>query len=385
MHNPMATPVDGVETQASGLEITKIVTIPLVAPLAREFKGSYYSMTHRATLIIQLHTASGIVGEAYVGDELAGLHEIDKIVTDEIAPRVMGMDAFRTSQIWESAYPATYDILRDRRLGLVALAAIDTAVWDAVGKALGQPLWKLWGGYTNKVAMIAIGGYYGEPLGTIADEISSYKSMGLAGMKFKIGGDSPAVDAERVREAFRAGGEDFLIAVDANQGYTVHQAIEFGRRTEDLPIMWFEEPVRWHNDRRSLAAVRQAIVHPVCAGQGEFSPSGCRDLMEESSIDVCNFDASWSGGPTAWLRTAAIAHSYDTKMGHHEEPQVSAHLMASQSHGTVIECFHPDRDPFWWNMISNRPELEDGYLTLSDAPGLGWELNWDYIDQYRAR
>ncbi len=384
MHDPMIAPADGAKSTGSGLEITKVVTIPVVAPLAREFKGSYYSMTHRATLIIQMHTASGIMGEAYVGDELAGLHEIDKIVTDEISPRIIGLDAFRTAHIWETAYPATYDILRDRRLGLVALAAVDTAVWDAVGKALETPLWKLWGGFTNRVPMIAIGGYYGEPLGTIAEEIASYESMGLAGMKFKIGGASPEVDAERVREAFRAGGSEFLIAVDANQGYSVQQAIEFGRRTDDLKIMWFEEPVRWHNDRRSLAAVRQSIPHPVCAGQGEFSPSGCRDLMEESSIDVCNFDASWSGGPTAWLRTAAIAHSYDTKMGHHEEPQVSAHLMASQSHGTVIECFHPDRDPFWWNMIANRPELEDGYLTLSDRPGLGWELNWDYIDKYRV-
>jgi L-alanine-DL-glutamate epimerase-like enolase superfamily enzyme len=384
MHKPMKAPVQSDVTHERGLFITKIETIPIVAPLAREFKGSYYSMAQRATLIIQLHTSEGIMGEAYVGDELAGLHEINRIVTNEIAPRLIGMDAMRTAQCWEAAYPATYDILRDRRLGLVALAATDTAIWDAVGKAVGQPLWKLWGGYTNKVAMIAIGGYYGEPLGTIADEIASYKSMGLGGMKFKIGGATPEVDSERVRAAFAAAGSDFVIAVDANQGYTVQDAIEFGRRTSDLDIMWFEEPVRWHNDRRSMAAVRQATPHPVCAGQSEFSPSGCRDLMEEASIDVCNFDASWSGGPTAWLRTAAIAHSYDTKMGHHEEPQVSSHLIASQSHGTVIECFHPDRDPFWWNMIANRPQLDNGYLTLSDAPGLGWELNWDYIDQYRV-
>jgi L-alanine-DL-glutamate epimerase-like enolase superfamily enzyme len=384
MHNPMKSPADAQVTAGSELEIAKIVTVPVVAPLAREFKGSYYSMSQRATLVIQVHMTSGIVGEAYVGDELAGLQEINRIVNEEIAPRVKGMDAFRTAQTWEAAYPATYDILRDRRFGLVAVAAVDTAIWDAVGKAVEKPLWKLWGGYTNTMPMIAIGGYYGEPLGTIAEEISSYKSLGLAGMKFKVGGASPEVDAERVREAFRAGGSDFLIAVDANQGYSVQQAIEFGRLTEDLGIMWFEEPVRWHNDRRSLAAVRQAIPHPVCAGQGEFSPSGCRDLMEHNSIDVCNFDASWSGGPTAWLRTAAIAHSYDTKMGHHEEPQVAAHLIASQSHGTVVECFHPDRDPFWWNMISNRPELVDGYLTLSEAPGLGWDLNWDYIDQYRV-
>jgi L-alanine-DL-glutamate epimerase-like enolase superfamily enzyme len=79
--------------------------------------------------------------------------------------------------------------------------------------------------------------------------------------------------------------------------------------------------------------------------QGRFW-SGCHDLMEAGAIDVCNFDASWSGGPTAWRRAAAIALAYDVEMGHHEEPQVSAHLLASQPHGTYAEYFHPDRDPF---------------------------------------
>jgi L-alanine-DL-glutamate epimerase-like enolase superfamily enzyme len=152
---------------------------------------------------------------------------------------------------------------------------------------------------------------------------------------------------------------------------------------QDLDIKWFEEPVTWHNDRRSLRDVRYRISIPVCAGQSEMSSSGCRDLMEHGAIDVCNFDASWSGGPTAWRRTAAIAHSYDVRMGHHEEPQIAAHLLASQPHGTYAECFHPIRDPFWWRLIVNRPELVDGSITLSDAPGFGWELDWEFIDRHR--
>src|SRR5690606_23280678 len=125
----------------------------------------------------------------------------------------------------------------------------------------------------------------------------------------------------------------------------------------------------WHNERRGLRDVRLRGTIPVCAGQSELSPSGCRDLMETGSIDVCNFDASWSGGPTAWRRTAAIAHAYGVQMGHHEEPHVAAHLIASQSHGTYVECFHPDRDPFWWNLIVNRPQLKDGLLQLPIEPG----------------
>lgn len=375
---------DDAEQPGSGVHIRAIETVPVRAPLAREFRGSFYRMTHRATLVVRVLTDSGVVGEAYVGDEDATAREIESVLLNEIAPRVTGFDVLATEKCWQAGYPATFDILRDHRIGLVALAALDTAVWDAAGKVLGQPLWKLWGGAWNSVPMTAIGGYYGEPLGPIEDEIAYYRdTLGLAGMKFKVGGRSPAVDAERVHRARAAAGPDFVLCIDANQGYTVPQAIELARRLDDADIRWFEEPVQWHNDRRSMRDVRYMGGIEVCAGQSEMTPSGCRDLMETGSIDVCNFDASWSGGPTAWRRTAAIAASYDVAMGHHEEPQVSTHLLASIPHGTYAECFHPDRDPFWWSLITNRPALDGGELTLSEAPGLGWELDWDYIRRHR--
>ena len=122
----------------------------------------------------------------------------------------------------------------------------------------------------------------------------------------------------------------------------------------------------------------------IAAGQSEHSPSGCRELMEAGAIDVCNFDASWSGGPTAWRRVAAIAASYDVEMGHHEEPQVAAHLLAAVPNGTFVECFDPDRDPIWWNLVANRAPLADGKLALPTEPGLGWELDLDFIERYRV-
>ena len=148
--------------------------------------------------------------------------------------------------------------------------------------------------------------------------------MGLAGCKFKVGGATPAQDAERVLAAREAGGDGFVLMIDANQGYEVPQAIELCRLLDGAGIRWFEEPCRWHNDRRGLRDVRAIGGLPVCAGQTELSVSGCRDLMEAGAVDVCNFDSSWSGGPTAWRRCAAVAHAYDVAMGHHEEPQVAA-------------------------------------------------------------
>jgi L-alanine-DL-glutamate epimerase-like enolase superfamily enzyme len=373
------------EQPSSALIITKVETIPVLAPLARDFRGSHYHMTHRATLITRIHTADGIIGEAYAGDEVPTLLDIEQIVRNEIAPQLIGQNAMATERCWELGYPATFDILRDRRVGLVALAGVDAAIWDAVGKALGQPLWRLWGGYRNRIPLIAIGGYYGEPLGTIGEEVGFYKELGLAGMKFKVGGRSSAEDAERVAEARRVAGDNFIISIDANQGYTVAEALDLCRRIQSYDIEWFEEPVRWHNDHRSLRDVRMRGGIPVCAGQSEVSPAGCRDLMEHGSIDICNFDASWSGGPTVWRRNAAVAYTYDVRVGHHEEPQVSLHLLSSQPHSTVAECFHPDRDPFFWNLIANRSPLDGGDYVLSDRPGFGWDLNWDYIEEHRVR
>jgi D-galactarolactone cycloisomerase len=363
--------------------IDRVETIRIRVPLARTYKGSAYKMTHRSTLIVRLHTHGGVVGEAYVGDEDAALREIDQIVRDEIVPRVVGEDAFAIERLWELARPATFDILRDRRLGLVACAGIDTAVWDAVGKALGQPLWRLWGGYRNAIPMISIGGYYAADA-DIEAEVADLRERGLAGMKFKVGGLTPEEDADRFRAARRAAGPDFVLAADANQGFTPREAIRFAQLVEECDLHWFEEPCRWHNDRRAMRDVRLATGVRVTAGQSEFSAAGCRDLMDAGAIDVCNFDASWSGGPTEWRRVAGAALAYDVAMGHHEEPQVAAHLLCSIPHGTFVECFHPDRDPIWWNLIANRPPLVDGTLTLSDAPGLGWELDEDYIERYRV-
>jgi len=364
------------------LTITRIETEAIRVPLARTYRGSHYKMTHRSTIITRIHTASGLVGEAYAGDEDASLLEIESIIQEELAPLLIGQDGSAIERLWEIARPATWDILRDRRLGLVACASIDVTLWDLLGKALGVPLWKLWGGYRSRVPVITIGGYYGSNL-TIKEEVEYLLKEEFAGMKFKIGGMSPEDDAKRFKEARKVGGDNFRIAVDANQGYTPAQAIEFSKLVADDNLLWFEEPCIWQNDKKGMRDVRYGGSVAVCAGQSEFSAAGCRDLMEAGSIDFCNFDSSWSGGPTEWRKVAAMATVYDVKMAHHEEAQVSAHLLASIPHGTYVEYFHPDRDPIWHNLLANRPALKDGHIQLNDNPGLGWELDRDYINKYR--
>lgn len=367
----------------SHLTIQRIETIPIRVPLRQVYRGSFYQMTHRATILTRVYTAEGIVGEAFVGDEDHINDQIERVILDEISGRLIGQDALAYERCWELARPATFNILRDRRIGLVACAAVDTAIWDAIGKALGQPLWRLWGGFRNSVQCIWTGGYYQTDI-PIAAEMAAAREAAIAGMKFKVGGLSPDEDARRFIEARKAAGSDFVLIADANQGYTPDEAVRFVRLVEDYDLFYFEEPCRWHNDRRAMRDVRYRSGARICAGQSELSAGGCRDLMVDGAIDFCNFDGSWSGGPTEWRRVAAMALAFDVRMCHHEEAHIGAHLLAAIPHGTFADTMHEDRDPIWTHMIANHPKVSEGRITLSERAGLGWELDEDFIARYRV-
>jgi D-galactarolactone cycloisomerase len=370
----------------SELRIEAIETIPVRIALDRTYRGSYYQMPNRCTIVTRLSTADGVVGEVYNadtdGDEQA---EIITIIDREIAPLVIGRSAFDYQEIWQLMSTVTRDQLRDRRLAMQAIASIDTAVWDTIGKALGQPLYRLWGGFRDAVPMIGIGGYYEEPgFPTIEQEVETFVGHGMVGMKFKIGGRSPEEDATRLERAVKAAPEGWVFMVDANQGYTPRQAIRFTQLVADLvELRWFEEPCQWPTHQLGMRDVRNTGV-PVAAGQSEISHAGMRELFVAGAVDVSNFDASWGGGPTEWLRVAATAMAFNVELGHHEEAHISAHLLASQPHGTYVEAFHIERDPIFWNMLANRPDLEDGMFQLPSGPGFGWQLDWDFIERHRV-
>lgn len=341
-------------------------------------------MSERATLVTRVFTDEGLVGESYNGDEVHTQHLISKIITDELFPLIEGRDPTLVEGAWEAMLPPTFDILRDRSLVVMAMAAVDSALWDIVGKAAGLPIFKLWGGFRSTIPMVAIGGYYGKSDAQLAGEVQDYLDLGLGGCKMKVGGATPEEDARRFIVMRDAGGPDFVLMADANQGYKPDDAIRFANLVEAYDLRWFEEPVRWYNDLRWMRDVRMKAGVRVAAGQSEMTRKGVTDLISSGAIDVCNFDASWSGGPTEWRRVAGVAAAFGVEMGHHEEAQIAAHMLASIPHGTYAEVFHPDRDPLFWNLIANRRPIVDGVYTVPDGPGWGLELDTGYIDTYRV-
>ena len=379
------------------MKIKDVRAIPLERRLEKVFQGGTYTIDSRNTLITEIHCERGVKGQVFGGDEERYQKEVARIINTTFRELLVGQNLFDVEALWDGMFHASGLELANRGIHTIdlankcilmqAIAAVDIALWDAIGKALDQPVCKLLGGRRDKVPVIAIGGYYvqGEGEKEFAEELRHYHKIGLAGIKLKVGRLAPAEDADRVRFAREVVGEEFIIACDANQAWEVGEAIEFCRRVRDLNVRWFEEPVVWYDQLYGLPQVRAKGGLPIVAGQGEISRFGCRDLMLAEAVDILNVDATIAGGITEWRRIAGMASALGVEMAHHEEPQVSAHLLAAIPHGLYVEIFPAaDRDPIWQELPAERPLIKDGCFQVPAGPGLGLPLNQEVIARYRA-
>jgi L-alanine-DL-glutamate epimerase-like enolase superfamily enzyme len=379
------------------VKITQIEAIPLVRKLQQEFLGGTYKIVNRNTLVTRIHTDMGIVGQAFGGDEDRLQADIVRLIREHLAPQLIGEDPRDVERLWESMFFSNVDLgnralhvldLNNRAILMQAISAIDNALWDALGKLYGVPLYKLLGGYRDAVPVIAIGGYYyaNDPsYRMLQDEARQYKDKQLAGLKLKVGRASIKEDVERVRAVREAVGDDFMIACDANQAWTPNQAIEFCRLAEPLNIRWMEEPVRWYDQLDGLRRVSESSPIPVVAGQGEITRFGCRDLILHGGVKILNVDVTIAGGITEWRRIAGMASALNIEMAHHEEAQVALHLLASIPHGLFVEIFpNKIRDPMWYDLPVLQPRIEAGMMHLPQSPGLGMDLDETVIARYRS-
>ncbi len=366
--------------------IERIEAIPICVPLSRTFGGSVYAMSTRCTVVTRLHLADGTRAEVYNGDNRSHGLDVARLVRDELAPLVVGADVRdwrrHHQRLWERVASAA---MAPKHL-LEAIACLDTAIWDAIGRLQGVTVARLLGGVRDSLPIISIGGYYeeGKSLDDLGAEMKVLRSRAMAGCKVKVGGLSPEADAERVVACREAAGSDFILAVDANRAWDRREAIRFARLIEPLDIAWFEEPCHWFDDAERMAEVRAATSIPINAGQSEISPHGVKRLIEAGAVDVVNFDASEAGGITAWSEVAALCRLADVRMTHHEEPQIALHLLASTPNAICVECFaDPERDPVWDRLDLDAPRPIDGRLSLSKRPGFGMRLDEEMVERYR--
>lgn len=383
------------------MKIDHIDAIPLDLTLSEVFKGGTYQVASRPTIITRVYLDNGIVGETYGGDEFHTQDQIVKVIHDHLQPLLLGQDVRDFQRLWEMMFNIDLDLgnrglhqldMHPRGILMQAISCVDNALWDARGKLYKTPVYKLLGGVRDRVPVISIGGYYPkdgrDPLEAIAAEVDHVRSIGCMGIKMKVGRASLELDLERVHAARRAGGKEFVITVDANQGWDPSDAIRFCLALDkaDLDVRWVEEPIRWYDQTDGLALLASKTSMPINVGQGEISGRACRDLITKGGVSILNLDCTLCGGVTEWQRVAGMAKMMNVEMAHHEEPQVAVHLIAANPHGLFVEIFaNRTRDPLLWELPDGFPEIRDGYMTVPQAPGFGISLKADVIERYRRR
>jgi D-arabinonate dehydratase len=377
------------------MKVKHIEAIPLVRKLEDVFEGGTYRITSRYTIVTRVELDNGIVGETFGGDETMYQMDICRIVNEVYGPLLVGSDVTDVERHFDAMWNKKLDLdnrsihtldMAKHCARMQAVAAVDIALWDALGKTLKLPVYKLLGGLRDKVPVIAIGGYVmkGKTIADLETEVGHYIESGLSGMKLKVGRNKVEEDVERARRVRKITGPKFHLCVDANQAWTVQQAMQFARAVGDLNLAWLEEPIQWHDQIEGNARLRTVGI-PVCLGQGEISRHGCRDLIVRGAADILNFDATIGAGVTEWRRTAAMAHCFGVSMAHHEEPQVALHLLAGAPNGLCVEIFpNYNRDPMWFDLPVEPPKISDGYMFLPNAPGFGIDLNHEVIDRWRV-
>jgi D-galactarolactone cycloisomerase len=209
-------------------------------------------MPRRCTIITRVVTEEGIVGEAYNADADEEQPVIMRVIRDELAPMLVGRDALAYEQCWELMRRITFDQLRDRRFAMQAIACIDSAIWDATGKAVQMPLYRLWGGFRDALPMIGIGGYYTNDPADLEEDVGFFSNGGFVGMKFKIGGRSPAEDAERLARAVKTAREGFAVVR--------HGVASTVLSSENV----FWEPATWDDNHRGRPLTTTPSEPPGC-------------------------------------------------------------------------------------------------------------------------
>lgn len=383
------------------MKITKMETYFLSCPLPQPVRTSNHTISQVSEVIVMLTTDAGLVGigEAHGPFLLRpgsdGLSVVRHIL-QAIEPLVVGEDPFNIERIWQDLFALTYTsvkgvptLSRQQRQLVTAMSAIDIALWDLMGKATERPVYALLGGALRQRIPAYVTGFYykdGERLDDLKREAAFYREQGYRILKMKVGGVTPAEDAERVRVVRETAGDEAEIMLDANQGWSLPTALQAVRLFEPYRIFWLEDPMPWYDERQTLQRLKAATPIPIAAGETAYTPFALRSMVADGLVDYLIVDSTWSGGLTTWRKAATLAELYQIPMAAHHDPQIHVHAQAATPTGFILESFaDPKRDPLWFELFRQRPEIVDGFMSLPDTPGLGLELRQETLEAYGVK
>src|SRR6266404_8925586 len=358
---------------------TGIVLLPNDEPL-----GGFSENPNAKNPIVTLRLRSddGIegLGVCYFGGALT---RTLRHAVDELGALTVGEDPLRVEAIARKLRDAAGSS-GPAGILMMAMSAIDVALWDIKGKALGQPLWKLLGGGRDRIATYASGALRrGLKLDEAVTAAGRLREKGYRQTKMQLGlpgATSPSREVEQARLIREAVGPDMDLMCDINQRWRPEQAIDIGRRVEDagVGLFWLED-VTTHDDYAGLARITAALSTPVAGGEYVWGIVPFRHMVEARSVDIVMIDLVRVGGITQWLKVAGMAEAFNLPVVSHLIPEVHVHLIGAVPNGLTVEYM-----PWLMRLFEEVPQPQNGELTMPTAPGLGLKFDQATVDRYRA-
>ena len=331
--------------------------------------------------IVEIFTDAGHVGigNAALSPRLTK-HAIDLYLT----PLLIGADPWDVEFLWQHMYRRTMAFGR-KGVGMTAISAVDIALWDLLGKAAGQPVFRLLGGRTKRRIPVYASRLYSQPLEQLAAEAARYKAEGYQAMKLRFGWGP--LDGARgmhenvalVRTVREVVGDDIDIMADAYMGWTLDYARRMIPLLEPFNLRWLEEAVI-PDDAGGYAALKALGRVPIAGGEHAFTVHEFRDLLEARALDYIQFDTNRVGGISQARKIAALAEAYAVPVVPHAGQMHNYHIVMANLDSPMAEYFPPVDvevgNELFWYIFQGEPKAERGTIDLrDDLPGLGLTID----------
>lgn len=351
---------------------------------------SMASFRFHGWLIVEVFTDSGHVG---IGNAALAPRIAKQIIDIYLKPILMGRDPWDVEALWQHMYRNTMAFGR-KGIGMAAISAVDIALWDVLGKATGQPVFRLLGGRTKAKIPVYASRLYSQPLEQLAAEVEAYKKQGYKAMKLRFGWgpvDGAAGmqrNVELVRTVRETAGDEIDIMADAYMGWNLDYARRMIPLLEPYRLRWLEEPVI-PDDISGYVALKSMGSIPIAGGEHEFTSYGFREMLEARAVDYIQFDTNRVGGITQARKVAALAESFSVPVVPHAGQMHNFHVVMASYNSPIAEYF-PIVDveignELFWYVFEGEPKAENGAIDLrDDVPGLGLRIREDALANFRV-
>lgn len=328
------------------------------------------------TLIVRATNSDGITGTGYSYTIGTGGSSVIKLLDDHLVPMLIGRDADNIEQIWRDLFYHVHATTIGA-LTSIAIAAVDTALWDLRSRKSGLPLHQLAGGAKEAIELYYTeGGWLHLAEAELVEQALDAKERGFGGTKLKVGRPHVAEDMRRIAAVRDKVGAEWEIMTDANQGFTLDEAIRRARCYEDFDVAWFEEPMH-ADDVQAHQRLAASTTVPIAVGKSIYSISSFKAYLQSGACSIAQVDVGRIGGITPWLKVAHMAEAFNVPICPHFLMELHLPLCCAVPNSRWLE-YIPQLDL----VTSSGIRIEAGKAFPSQEPGLGIAWDWAAVDRH---